>query len=538
MVRLDGVGLRYGDGPYVLHDLNVSLADGAFRWLLGPSGAGKTSLLRLLTLAVRPSSGRMSVLGLDLADARRADLPPLRRRIGMVFQDFRLLPHLSAFDNVALPLRLAGRPEGELRADDREMLRWVGLGRHAAARPAELSGGEQQRVAIARAVIGRPALLLADEPTGNLDDAQADRLMQLLARAEPARARRSSSPPTTPPWWHATRPQAAPGRRQAARCRRQGRRELPMRRPTAMAPSSAGRAARTISACAGPCRTACCRCWSPRWRSWRRWRWPGPIAAAALADHWRMAAAGLVTVQVPQPDARRGRAGAMPPALAAIVPAPSRRLRAAGRAASARRRRAGRHACGPGWARTPPAVPAAAGDVRGAAGRPVLRPALAARLARVAPGTLVERNEAWLDRLADLSRSLQACAALALLIVAFVAAAWSRVATRAGLAARRDAIEIVHGLGATDRIIASRFAGRVTLLGLGRRRPRRGADRARPARPGTTDRGLPAPASRFGVPGFGAGGGVGDAAALPVLAALIGWLTTQLTVRRWLWRLP
>jgi cell division transport system ATP-binding protein len=181
MVRADGVGLRYGSGPYVLQDLNFSLMPGAFRWLLGPSGAGKTSLLRLLTLAVRPSCGTLSVLGTPIGSARRRDLPPLRSQIGMVFQDFRLLPHLSAFDNVALPLRLAGRPEGQLRADVGELLRWVGLSRRADAMPDELSGGEQQRAAIARAVVGRPALLLADEPTGNLDDAQSGRLMQLLA---------------------------------------------------------------------------------------------------------------------------------------------------------------------------------------------------------------------------------------------------------------------------------------------------------------------------------------------------------------------
>ncbi len=181
MVKLEGVGLRYGTGPAVLNDLNFALAPGVFRWLLGPSGAGKTSLLRLLTLAVRPTTGHLSLLGVNVEQAQRRDLPKLRRQIGMVFQDFKLLPHLSAYDNVALPLRLAGRPEGQLRADVSEMLRWVGLSRREDARPTELSGGEQQRVAIARAVIARPALLLADEPTGNLDDRQADRLMQLLA---------------------------------------------------------------------------------------------------------------------------------------------------------------------------------------------------------------------------------------------------------------------------------------------------------------------------------------------------------------------
>jgi cell division transport system ATP-binding protein len=189
MVRFEGVGLSYGRaaagdlaeaGSEVLRDLNFMLPDGAFRWLLGPSGAGKTSLLRLMYLDVRPTRGRLAIFGTDIETARRRSLPRLRRRIGVVFQDFRLLPHLSAFDNVALPLRIAGRPEGQLRADVTEMLRWVGLARQAAARPAQLSGGEQQRVAIARAVINRPSLLLADEPTGNLDDAQAERLMQLF----------------------------------------------------------------------------------------------------------------------------------------------------------------------------------------------------------------------------------------------------------------------------------------------------------------------------------------------------------------------
>jgi cell division transport system ATP-binding protein len=187
MIRFHEVGLSYTDGVesdgragLVLRDISFTVPSGGFRWLLGPSGAGKTSLLRLLTLAVRPSQGEAVVLGQPIHLASRHALALLRRRIGVVFQDFRLLGHLSVFDNVALPLRLDGRPEGQIRADVAEMLRWVGLAERMAALPPTLSGGEQQRVAIARAVINRPALILADEPTGNLDEAQAERLMQLL----------------------------------------------------------------------------------------------------------------------------------------------------------------------------------------------------------------------------------------------------------------------------------------------------------------------------------------------------------------------
>src|SRR3984957_3606285 len=189
MLRFEAVGLRYERsgvragapaGPEVLHDISFRLEPGAFRWLMGPSGAGKTSLLRLLYLAVRPTRGRLTLLGTDVTTAQRRALPPLRRRIGVVFQDFRLLQHLSAFDNVALPLRIAGRPEGQIRADVGELLRWVGLSKHLDTHPAHLSGGEQRGAATARGGIPRPALLLADEPTGNLDDGQAERLMQLF----------------------------------------------------------------------------------------------------------------------------------------------------------------------------------------------------------------------------------------------------------------------------------------------------------------------------------------------------------------------
>ncbi len=188
MVRFSQVGLRYPDPTRgaagerdTLRDLSFTLPQGSFTWLTGPSGAGKTSLLRMMQLALRPTRGEVEVLGVPLSRAKRADLPKLRRRIGAVFQEFRLLPYLTAFDNVALPLRLAGRAEASLRPDVAEMLRWVGLEGREEALPQQLSGGEQQRVAIARAVVTRPALLVADEPTGNLDAVQARRLILLLA---------------------------------------------------------------------------------------------------------------------------------------------------------------------------------------------------------------------------------------------------------------------------------------------------------------------------------------------------------------------
>ncbi len=180
MVRFENVGMRYGRGPEVLRDISLSLEPGSFHFLTGPSGAGKTTLLRLIYLAERPSRGLISLFGKDLSGLARRELTPLRRKIGIVFQDFRLIPHLSAFDNVALPLRVAGTPESKLRDNVRELLEWVGLADKLEARPPTLSGGEQQRIAIARAVVARPSLLIADEPTGNVDDAMALRLLHLF----------------------------------------------------------------------------------------------------------------------------------------------------------------------------------------------------------------------------------------------------------------------------------------------------------------------------------------------------------------------
>jgi len=181
MVRFENVGMRYGAGPEILRDVTFHLEPGSFTFLTGLSGAGKTTLLKLIGIAEPPARGLITLFGRDLATTRRRDFPALRRRVGVVFQDFRLLDHLSAFDNVALPLRIAGRRLQNYAQDVEELLSWVGLGDRLDARPPTLSGGEQQRIAIARAVVARPDLLIADEPTGNVDSDIGDRLIRLFA---------------------------------------------------------------------------------------------------------------------------------------------------------------------------------------------------------------------------------------------------------------------------------------------------------------------------------------------------------------------
>lgn len=179
-VRLRGVGFGYVETPGVLRDVNLTLPAGSFHFLTGPSGAGKTTLLKLLTLAEQPQSGALELFGEEAGTARRADLPAFRRRMGVIFQDFRLLDHLSAWENVALPLRLAGAKTADYADNVHEMLEWVGLGEKLDARPPALSGGEKQRLAIARAVVTGPELIVADEPTGNVDAVMAGRLLKLF----------------------------------------------------------------------------------------------------------------------------------------------------------------------------------------------------------------------------------------------------------------------------------------------------------------------------------------------------------------------
>jgi len=180
VIRLSHVGLKYGRGPEVLRDVDFHMRPGSFHFLTGPSGAGKTSLLRLLFMSIHPTGGRLELFNQDVSRVSAAKRALLRRRIGIVFQDFKLLDHLTTWENVALPLRVVGKRVGDYREDVTDLLQWVGLGDRMHAYPSVLSGGEKQRAAIARAVIGKPELLLADEPTGNVDPQMGRRLLRLF----------------------------------------------------------------------------------------------------------------------------------------------------------------------------------------------------------------------------------------------------------------------------------------------------------------------------------------------------------------------
>jgi cell division transport system ATP-binding protein len=180
LIRFENVGLRYGMGPEILRDVSFHIAPKSFQFLTGPSGAGKTSLLRLLFMALRPTRGLITAFGKDVTSITPQELPMLRRRMGVVFQDFRLLDHLTTYENVALPHRVRGKEESSYRNDVVELLKWVGLGDRVHVLPPVLSGGEKQRAAIARALIDQPQVLLADEPTGNVDPPLARRLLRLF----------------------------------------------------------------------------------------------------------------------------------------------------------------------------------------------------------------------------------------------------------------------------------------------------------------------------------------------------------------------
>jgi len=180
VVRFDDVSMRYGRNPETLRDLTFSLKAGSFHFITGASGAGKSSLLKLIYLAMRPSKGLIHLFGQDVSRLEPQYKPMLRRRIGVVFQEFKLLDHMTAFDNAALPLRIAGRKPETYRQDVGELLAWVGLRHRMHAMPETLAGGEKQRLAIARAVVGRPDILLADEPTGNVDHEMSLKILRLF----------------------------------------------------------------------------------------------------------------------------------------------------------------------------------------------------------------------------------------------------------------------------------------------------------------------------------------------------------------------
>lgn len=181
LVNFDRVGLRYGRGPEVLVDATLDLPQGSFTFLTGPSGAGKSTLLKLCYLSLKPSRGLIRMFGRDTALLTNAEKQAIKRRIGVVLQDFHLVEHLSVYENVALPLRVAGHARSSYNRDLIELLQWVGLGDRLQAYPPTLSGGEKQRAAIARAVIAKPDLLIADEPTGNVDPEIGRRLLRLFA---------------------------------------------------------------------------------------------------------------------------------------------------------------------------------------------------------------------------------------------------------------------------------------------------------------------------------------------------------------------
>ena len=180
MISFENVGLRYGIGREVLSDLSFQVAPNSFQFLTGPSGAGKTTLLRLMLLSLSPTRGLVKVFGKEASTIKPQQMPIIRRKIGVVFQDFRLLNHLTTYENVALPLQVRGKMEQDYRQDVRDLLDWVGLGDRMHVHPPVLSGGEKQRAAIARALIDQPDVLLADEPTGNVDPPLARRILRLF----------------------------------------------------------------------------------------------------------------------------------------------------------------------------------------------------------------------------------------------------------------------------------------------------------------------------------------------------------------------
>ncbi len=180
MIRCNNMSLEYIAGKPVLRHVNLHLEAGSFTFVSGASGAGKSSLLSMFALSLKPTSGHLQLFGADVTNLTREELPPVRRKIGTVFQDFQLLNHLSVAENVALPLKISGESRDQIHTKVKELIGWIGLDGFADVKPSLLSGGQKQRVAIARAVINKPLLILADEPTGNLDHELSMKLMYLF----------------------------------------------------------------------------------------------------------------------------------------------------------------------------------------------------------------------------------------------------------------------------------------------------------------------------------------------------------------------
>jgi cell division transport system ATP-binding protein len=180
VIETRALGKAYGRGMYAIRDLALGVEKGEFAFLTGPSGAGKSTLLRLLLLQERPTEGQIIVAGRDLSDLSRAEIQAYRRTVGFVFQDFKLIATKTIFENVSFVLRVLGKPVEEQRRRTYQVLKWVGLQHRLNSLPEELSGGEQQRVAVARALVNEPHIVLADEPTGNLDPDLSLEIMNLF----------------------------------------------------------------------------------------------------------------------------------------------------------------------------------------------------------------------------------------------------------------------------------------------------------------------------------------------------------------------
>lgn len=182
MLLLKGVSKTYKNGVNALHDINLSVEQGEFVYIIGPTGSGKSTLIKILNGEEVPTQGLVDVLGINVGKLKHSKVPLYRRNIGVVFQEYRLLESKTVFENIAFALEVIDMPTLEIRKRVREVMNLVGLDDKGHAFPAELSGGQQQRVAIARAIANRPKILIADEPTGNLDPSKSDEIMNLLEK--------------------------------------------------------------------------------------------------------------------------------------------------------------------------------------------------------------------------------------------------------------------------------------------------------------------------------------------------------------------